>query len=205
MVEVVLVHGLWYRRWSMWLLQQRLERTGFAVRCFSYPTVAQSPERSAQALAAFCAESDCDTQHLLGHSLGGLVILAMLGQGGCRRPGRVLLLGTPLAGSAVARRLGDLPLGGWLLGHSRSLLSEGAPATENVRCGMIAGTRGVGLGKLSGARLGPSDGTVALAETRHPCVAERVELPVSHTGLLLSKTVARQAAHYLAMGRFARS
>lgn len=203
MAEVVLVHGLWFRRWSLWLLRRRLEQAGFAVRCFNYPTVAQTTERSAQALADYCSQSDCDTQHLLGHSLGGLVVLAMLRQGGCRPPGRVLLLGTPLNGSAVARRFAEFPFGAWLLGHSRGLLSEGAPGVVDVRCGMIAGTRGVGLGQLSGARLGPSDGTVALAETDHPCVAERIELPVSHTGLLLSKAVARQAAHYLAMGHFA--
>jgi hypothetical protein len=114
-----------------------------------------------------------------------------------------LLLGTPLAGSRVARRIANWPGGKLLLGHSGDLLADGADAPDPTwTCGMIAGTRGIGLGRLSGVRLGPGDGTVALEETRHPMVSERLELPVSHTGLLVSRTVAEQAAHFLAKGHF---
>ncbi|HSM69691.1 MAG TPA: alpha/beta hydrolase, partial [Xanthomonadales bacterium] len=95
------------------------------------------------------------------------------------------------------------PGGKLLLGHSRDLLAEGAGAVSQAwTCGMIAGTRGIGLGRLTGARLGPGDGTVAMDETRHQMVSERLELPVSHTGLLVSRTVAEQAAHFLANGHF---
>lgn len=203
MAEVVLVHGLWYRCWSMALLKKRLAAHGFQVRCFSYPTLAQRPERSVRALAAFCRGSASETMHLVGHSLGGLLILAMLGQGAYQPTGRLLLLGTPLAGSRVARRMAGWPGGKLLLGHSRDLLAGGVSGLGGAwNCGMIAGTRGIGLGRLSGVRLGPGDGTVSLAETRHRMVSERLELPVSHTGLLVSRAVAEQAAHFLANGHF---
>lgn len=203
MDEVVLVHGLWYRCWSVALLKRRLAAHGFEVRCFSYPTLMQRPDRSAQALAAFCRKSDSNTVHLVGHSLGGLLILAMLGQCGYQQTGRLLLLGTPLGGSRVARHIAGWPGGKLLLGHSRDLLADGAGAAGGARaCGMIAGTLGIGLGRLSGVRLGPGDGTVALEETRHEMVSERFELPVSHTGLLVSGAVAKQAAHFLANGHF---
>lgn len=203
MAEVVLVHGLWYRCWSMALLKKRLAAHGFQVRCFSYPTLAHRPELSARALAGFCRKSGSNTVHLVGHSLGGLLILAMLGQGGYQPAGRLLLLGTPLAGSRVARRIAAWPGGKLLLGHSGDLLADGAGAAGQAwTCGMIAGTRGIGLGRLSGVRLGPGDGTVALEETHHQMVSERLELPVSHTGLLASRTVAEQVTHFLANGHF---
>lgn len=203
MDEVVLVHGLWYRCWSLALLKKRLAAHGFQGRCFSYPTLAQWPDTSARTLAGFCRKSGSNTVHLVGHSLGGLLILAMLGQGAYQPTGRLLLLGTPLAGSRVARRMASWPGGKLLLGHSGGLLADGASAAGGAwTCGMIAGTRGIGLGRLSGVHLGPGDGTVALAETRHQMVSERLELPVSHTGLLASRAVAEQAAHFLASGRF---
>ena len=205
MPEVVLVHGLWYRCWSMALLKKRLAAHGFQVRCFSYPTLAQRPDVSARALAGFCRKSGLDTVHLVGHSLGGLLILAMLGQGGYQPSGRLLLLGTPLAGSRVARRTAGWPGGKLLLGHCGDLLAGGASAAARAwTCGMIAGTRGIGLGRLTGVRLGPGDGTVAVEETHHQMVSERLELPVSHTGLLASRTVAEEAAHFLAYGHFHR-
>ena len=203
MAEVVLVHGLWHRGWSMALLKRRLRRRGLEVRTFSHPTLAQDPAVSARALAEFCRQSGVGPQHLLGHSLGGLLILAMLERTGQIPSGRVLLLGTPLNGSKVARRVARRRPGRLLLGCSRSWLEHGTRVSAGmVSCGMIAGNRGLGLGTLSGARLGPGDGTVALAETRHALVDQRVELPVSHTGLLLSKSVADQAIRYLQSGRF---
>jgi len=203
MDEVVLVHGLWYRCWSMAWLKRRLQRAGYRVRCFGYPTLAQAPEQSARALSDFCARSEAGVMHLVGHSLGGLVILAMLGQGVYRPTGRLLLLGTPLAGSSVARRMAAWPGGSRILGQSGDLLAGGAVAAGGAwTCGMIAGTRGIGLGRLSGVRLGPGDGTVALDETRHQMVSERLELPVSHTGLLVSRAVAEEAAQFLASGHF---
>lgn len=201
--EVVLVHGLWHRGWSTALLKRRLQRRGFQVRTFSYPTLARDPGKSAAALAEFCRAPAPEVRHLVGHSLGGLLILAMLEQESLRPPGRVLLLGTPLRGSQVARRVVRRGLGRLLLGRSRRWLEQGTHVVAgSFSCGMIAGNRGLGLGTLSGAGLGPGDGTVALEETRHALVDQRVELPVSHTGLLLSKSVADQAARYLESGHF---
>jgi pimeloyl-ACP methyl ester carboxylesterase len=129
MDEVVLVHGLWYRCWSMAWLKRRLQRAGYRVRCFGYPTLAQAPEQSARALADFCARSEANVVHLVGHSLGGLVILAMLGQGAYHPTGRLLLLGTPLAGSSVVRRIAAWPGGSRILGQAREFLAAGASAT----------------------------------------------------------------------------
>ncbi|NND45310.1 MAG: alpha/beta fold hydrolase [Xanthomonadales bacterium] len=201
--EVVLVHGLWYRGWSMLPLGRRLEAAGFRVRRFSYPTLAQAPAKSARSLAEFCDRGGQGQLHLVGHSLGGLLIMHMLAAGEYRLRGRIVLLGAPLAGSRVARRITGVRPGRWLLGQSADVLAHGVPGISGLPdCGMIAGTRNAGLGRLSGARIEAGDGTVALAETVHPAVTERIELPVSHTSMLLSAEVARQVVRFLSTGRF---
>jgi pimeloyl-ACP methyl ester carboxylesterase len=201
--EVILVHGLWYRAWSMGVLQRRLESAGFAVRRFSYPTRTVAPEISAAALAEVCAASGASALHIVGHSLGGLLALQAIGLAGQLRPGRLVLLGTPLAGSLVARRSASLPGGGFLLGQAARLLAAGAAhLPENRETGMIAGIRPFGLGRLVGGLRMPHDGTVGVDETQSVELSGRVELPVTHTGMLVSPTVAAQLAHFLRRGRF---
>jgi hypothetical protein len=50
----------------------------------------------------------------------------------------------------------------------------------------------------------PNDGTVAVEETKLPGIKDHIELPVSHTGLLVSAAVASQTAFFLRHGEFAR-
>ena len=49
---------------------------------------------------------------------------------------------------------------------------------------------------------GPSDGTVALWETRLPGLAAHAQVHASHTGLLFSREVAGLVAGFLRDGRF---
>ena len=102
--EVMLVHGLWFGSWAMAPLARKLQAAGFAVRRFSYPTTAAQLDRHSRELLKFARQSDAPRQHFVGHSLGGLVTLHMLNQVNDLAPGRVVLLGSPLDGSLIARR-----------------------------------------------------------------------------------------------------
>lgn len=202
---MVLVHGLWFRAWSQRVLAERLTAQGFRCSAFSYPTTRRSLAENASALGEFCRRhaGDDPVLHLVGHSLGGLLILRMLEHQADLPPGRIVFLGTPLRGSGVARRLGQWPMGEALLGAARDALGAGHghwPADRDV--GLVAGTRPVGLGRAVGGLEGPNDGTVSVAETQHRGLADRAELAVTHTGMLYSGEVADQAAHFLAHGRF---
>ncbi len=162
-------------------------------------------EHSATELADFCRRNVPRGAHLVGHSLGGLLILRMLQETGWNLPGRLLFLGTPLKGSAAARRAASWPWPGFdrLLGHAEPHLGKGHGSWPTDReSGMIAGTRSFGLGILVGGLERPNDGTVVVAETRHSGLTDRVEMPVTHTGMLYSGDVARQAAAFLQTGRF---
>ncbi len=129
----------------------------------------------------------------------------MLGADHDLPPGRIVLLGTPLRGSAVARRSRNLPGGEFLLGRSAEALGRGYEGVLDSReTGMIAGTRPHGAGRFTGGLSGPSDGTVSVAETRHGGLQDHLELPVTHTGMLVSAAVAGQAAEFLRTGQFSR-
>lgn len=202
---VLLLHGLWMHRPALVPLAWRLRRAGFAVHTFGYASLLEPEARVLERLRA-AIEARPGT-HLVGHSLGGLYALAAAGA----RPGavgRVLCLGTPIRGSAVAERLSvKAPrLARAVMGHSHARVCAGLTDwPEGLQVGMIAGVRPRGLGQWSGALAPPHDGTVRLAETRAAGLADHVSLAASHSGLLFSAEAAGLAAAFLRMGRFPRN
>lgn len=199
---MILLHGLWFSGWVMAPLRRSLGRHGFRTAVFSYPTVRQGLDDNARRLERFCRAQPGDTLHLVGHSLGGLVALRMLALAADARPGRIVLLGTPLGGSLVARRLSRSRVGRLLVGRSLAQWQPSAfPGGREI--GMIAGTGGAGMGRLIAPIDSPNDGTVAVSETRHPGLTDHRCLPVSHSGLLLSSGVAHEVVHFLRQGHFA--
>jgi pimeloyl-ACP methyl ester carboxylesterase len=200
---VVLVHGLWFGPWSLALLARRLRRTGFEPRSFRYRTTAAGLDEHARALRQFVGPAAQAPLHFVAQSLGGLVVLKMLGEFPDLPGGRVVLLGSPLQGSVVARKSSRLPGGRRLLGAARPVLEAGFAALAAEReIGMVAGSRALGLGLLLGGTRGSGDGTVAVAETRAEGFADHRVLPVTHTGMLFSRSVARSVCHFLQNGRF---
>ncbi|MGH8035103.1 MAG: esterase/lipase family protein [Lysobacterales bacterium] len=201
--EVVLVHGLWHGSWAMMSLARRLRRAGYALRFFKYRPTVSSLASHASDLAQFVGRSEATKVHYVGHSLGGLVILQMLCSRFAVPSGRVVLLGTPLQGSEVVRRVARLPGAHAFLGQAAEGLARGVPGlVEGHEIGVIAGTRAVGIGRLLGQPAQGSDGTVALAETDAPYLSGRIALPVSHTGLLYSAAVAQSVSSFLESGSF---
>lgn len=203
---VVLVHGLWMPGVAMTVLARRLQRAGWSTPIFSYPSRHATVSQNAADLAAFLKGIDAPAVHFIAHSLGGLVLTQLLQDYPAQRPGRVVLLGAPYQGSYVARRLNRHGWGRWLCGLSLkgALLGEGPRWPGGRELGVIAGTSPFGAGWMTPGLPRPHDGTVAVAETVVPGQTDNITLPVTHTGLLFSAAVARQAIRFLATGRFAR-
>ncbi|MBX3665264.1 MAG: alpha/beta fold hydrolase [Burkholderiales bacterium] len=202
---VVVVHGLWMQGLVMGLLARRLGGGGFAAHTWSYPTLRGSLGENAARLARHCMALAAPRVHIVAHSMGGLVALRMLERHRELRCGRLVLLGTPYGDSFSARRLARFPGGRALLGRSIAEWLDGPRPLPrgDTEIGVIAGTRGFGLGRLVAPDLPrPNDGVVTLQETAVPGVTERIELDVGHTGMLLSRAVARQCAAFLRHGRF---
>ena len=201
--RVILLHGLWMPAASMRPLARRLRAQGFQTEVFGYRTIRDSPRAAVDALLERLREGA--PAHVVGHSMGGLVALHALRAEPGAPVGRVLCLGSPLCGSAAAGELAGFRMSGLYFGRSRKLLLEGCSSwPEGVQVGMIAGSAPYGLGRFFGRFEGEHDGTVAVAETRSPALADHLVLPTSHMGLLLSREVAAQAARFLREGRFGR-
>lgn len=207
---IVYVHGLWVTGREGFWLRRRLERDlGATALVFAYPAAAGDAASNARALAEYLRAVRADTLHLVGHSLGGLVIVQMFEEyvGGPERlpPGRIVLLAPPLRGSRAARNLARLPFGRAIMGPgaAEELLMPRAHRWNGAReLGVIAGDLGFGLGRLVGTLGGPSDGTVRVEETEIDGAADRVVLRASHSGMLFSAAVARAAGTFLSTGRF---
>lgn len=202
---VIVIHGLWVPGLIMGLLARRITQEGFAARTYAYPTMRLSLSENAERFARYCASLAAPRVHMVAHSMGGLVVLKMLETHPQLRRGRLVLLGTPYTGSVAAQRLAQFPGGRALLGRSiAEWLRTPRPVPDGTaEIGIIAGTRGYGLGRLIAPDLPqPHDGVVALAETMVPGVTQRMEMKVSHTEMLVSREVARQCCAFLHDGKF---
>lgn len=197
------------------VLRRLLAAHGWALRVFPYSSLAEPMQRVAGRCARHAAQLAARTQlpvHLLGHSLGGLVIYRAFETGlldaqqfnadTCR----VVFMGSPVCGSQCARVLAGSPAARLLGTAGARDLQQGLPAQWPfaARLGIIAGNAPYGLGRLLTRLDGPNDGAVAVSETRIEGAADQCVLPVSHTGMLLSAQVARQVDAFLGQGRFNR-
>ena len=201
--DVVLVHGLWNRGWVMAAMAKRLKSLGHRVEIFSYPTRNDCLDGHADALHDFLSENESRELHLVGHSMGGLVILNMLSRYDDLPPGRIVLMGTPVQGSGVVKRLEKLPGHKFMFGKARENLLQGYEHTPSVHeTGMIRGTRALGLGRIIGKPAEPSDGSVTMSETQLDGLKDSVDLAVSHSQMLVSADVVNQVEQFLRNGRF---
>ncbi|MBL8392016.1 MAG: alpha/beta fold hydrolase [Candidatus Accumulibacter sp.] len=203
---VILVHGLWTPSAVCSLHAAWLAQRGYRTLRFGYPSVRGTLAENADRLQRFVAAARARDIYLVGHSLGGLLILEMLARTADPRLRRIVLLGTPCQGSYCAQRLAMVPGMPKLLGRSimqwlaRPAGTAAPAATPAV--GVIAGTRSVGLGRVVPGLPRPNDGVVTLAEARLPTAADFVALPLAHSQLLAARSCALQIASFLDSGRF---
>ncbi len=182
-----------------------LARMGFGTVRYSYPSMRLTLSENADRLARFARTLRAQRIHWVGHSLGGLVILRMLEREPALPPGRVVLLGVPYGDGYAQRALAASRLGARLLGRSIAEWVEinkpdKFPGRE---IGVIAGSLARGLGRLVARGLPrPNDGVVTVAETELAAACDRIVLPVSHSGMLISRRVARQCGAFLRAGKF---
>jgi len=197
---VVLVHGLWMTGREMRVLGSRLEEAGFRVRYFRYRSWRGGLAQAAGDLRKFVEAAEGERVHLVGHSLGGVVIAKMVEETPLSRPGRVAMLGSPMGGSAAAGIMSRRRVGRWLVGGViREGIVEHSPKWPGGRdLLVVAGDIPLGSGLLLGLPK-PHDGVVRVEETRVEGV-RTVTVRASHVGLLLSRKVAALLSGYFQAG-----
>lgn len=205
---MVLIHGLWLSGFILVLLARRLRRLGFSVHLFSYPSVRADLRVNAARLARFLDTLDADIVHLVGHSLGGILIRALFHYSPPRQPGRIVTLGTPHGGSQVAKHLSQYAFWRWVMGKGMANLLDGLPQGWPLparEIGAISGNRSIGFGRILYRPLAtPNDGLVSVEESSLTGARDYIVLPASHTGMLFSRAVARQVNAFLQVGHFER-
>jgi triacylglycerol lipase len=179
---VVLVHGFAASSASWFAVRRALRADGRTVVSFDYPPWASSVDELADRLAAtvegVLAVTGAGKVHLVGHSLGGVIIaLALTRDGLAEHVDLVVTIGSPFSGSPWARMLPLAPLvrelrpGSALLSHLAAV-----PAPARVRWLSFAATHDPVV---------PGDG--ALPTNRQ---ATRVVIDAAgHSGMLLHPEV----------------
>lgn len=202
---VIFVHGLWMTGLELYLLRRRVARDGYNTYRFRYFSLTHTMDEHVVRLHQFIQQHPATTLHLVGHSLGGLLILQLLQQYDDIPHGRVVLVGAPVRGSQVARVMKKQSVTRPLLGKSGTdiLAEQHEPQwTGNREVGVIAGTTSIGVGRLFTRLPKPHDGTVAVAETRLDGATDTLHLPATHTSLVYSSRVADAVRRFLSGGHF---
>lgn len=209
----MLLHGHGRTGHSMRGMAATLRNAGYATLAPHYParrSLNAIVERLQPRVAAFAAECG-GPLHMVTHSLGGLVARALFKAHRPSRPGRVVMLGPPNAGSELADLLFRLRMDGIMLGASGAHLRTGRSAADedilgpvDFDLGVIAGDRAIDpvFPRLLVPR--PNDGKVSVSATRVEGMRDHIVMPVSHTLMVYDRRVRAQTLAFLQRGSFSR-
>ena len=200
----VLVHGIWMKGVVMRVMGKMLEARGYRTHSVSYDFLEQTPAENARRLYEEISALGARRINLVGHSLGGIVILHLLHQYPELAIDKVVLIGSPVRGSYVARRLHESPALRRLLGRSidKGLLGGAPDFTTNRPLGIITGNGKLGISALLYPAGEESDGVVRESETLIDNATDRICLPLSHSTLIFSRQCTDYVARFLTLGRF---
>lgn len=200
--NVILLHGLWMHAPAMRWFATRLKSREFDAHALGYYSVLEDSDHAISRVVK--ALQKAPGSHVIAHSLGGLMALEAARRVSASEIGRIVCLGTPLAGSRAADGvIQRFPAGRRLLGqHVPMLLAGAGSLPEDVEVGVIAGSRRRGLGGVLAHFSDDHDGTVAVSETRLDGLADHIVLPASHSGLIFSDAAVEQSVAFLRNAHF---
>jgi pimeloyl-ACP methyl ester carboxylesterase len=194
----------------MWLLGKRLRDQGYDVTAVDYPSmsapIAEQVVDLQRELERCCLDGP-GRLHFVTHSMGGILVRALIARERPPNLGRVVMLsppnkGTELADALAGNWLVDLMLGPAVgeLGTSPESFPNQLPAPD-FELGVIAAVRAWNL--IGSAIIpGPDDGTVPIESMKIDGMADFRTVPATHTFIMNDPEVALETAYFLEHGRF---
>ncbi|MBS0644196.1 MAG: alpha/beta fold hydrolase [Proteobacteria bacterium] len=206
---VILLHGLGRTRRMMAPMAAALQADGWAVAALGYASLRRPFEDHVAAVASVARALQDDGGRrisIVGHSLGGLIARAAVAQACVEgwEPDRLVLIGSPARGSAVAARLKTFGVYRSIMGACGQAVTPALAAHVPVPDAPIGVIAGGNLRRGYNPFLaGDNDGLVTVAETRLPGAESAFLLvPAVHTFIARNPAVIAATCRFLATGCF---
>ena len=210
---VVLLHGLGRTAKSMAYMEERLSAAGYTVYNYDYESRKNEISYLVDDLQEFletCCLGKGTSLHFVTHSLGGILVRALISE---KRPSslhRVVMLSPPNKGSEVADFIKDYSLFKDIFGPASLQLGTDPGSMPNrlgpadFELGIITGDRTIDPFS-SWIIPGKDDGKVAIERTKLEGMTDFLVMHVSHAFIMEEPEVVDEVIHFLQQGRFSLS
>lgn len=206
--QVVLLHGLWRGFHAMEPMARALHREGFSTLNIPYPSsrlpIHVLAERIRHQIAKSCGDGPV---HFITHSLGGILVRKLLGDGAPWQVGRIVMLAPPSNGSEIVDWARQRPLLHRFLGPAgRALGTDGVPTalpalSQDVEAAVIMGNRAT-IPFFQGLFEEANDGIVSAAKGRITGLRGFTVIPADHTFIQMHPEAIRLSLEFLKSGRW---
>jgi len=199
---IVLLHGQGRTRLSMLVLCKRLRSAGYQTLNFPYnQTIHSLDEISGQLVEFIGQKMKTSDYHLIGHSLGNVIIRNAFRKDYPAGLGKIVMLAPPNQPAHLARRLKKNLIYWVFTGDSGQKLSEEKFYRDlpipRVPFGVIAGDKGQSLTFSE-----PNDGVVTVESTKLEGMADWILLHHGHTFIMNCKDTFEHCKRFIESGRF---
>ena len=202
---IVLLHGQGRTRLSMMILSRRFRSAGYQTVNFPYNQTIDSLDEISDQLIDFIRKKvKTKNYHLIGHSLGNVIIRDAFQKEYPDGLGKVVMLAPPNQPAHLAKRLKKNLIYRVFTGDSGQKLSEEKFYRDlpvpTVPFGVIAGNKGQRLTFSE-----PNDGLVSIESTKLDGMADWILLHHGHTFIMNCKDTFDQCQHFIEHGHFKQS
>ncbi|MBT3638063.1 MAG: hypothetical protein HN531_14085 [Opitutae bacterium] len=199
---VVLLHGQGRTRLSMVILSKRFRSAGYQTLNFPYNQTTDSLEEISGQLHEFIRKKvKTSSYHLIGHSLGNVIIRNAFRKEYPAGLGKIVMLAPPNQPAHLAKRLKKNPVYRKFTGDSGQKLSEEEFYRDlpvpTVPFGVIAGDKGQSLTFSE-----PNDAVVTVASTKLNGMADWILLHHGHTFIMNCKDTFEHCQCFIERGSF---
>ncbi len=211
---IIILHGLKKGPRHMKRMARLLEKEGFEVLNLAYASTKFSLKELSKKIFLEIKHLVGEEKvkiHFVGYSLGGILSRMILHENEIPNLGRVVLLGTPNAGSKIVDKIGGNFVYSLIFGPAAEEISEKNMSLKShdlfgermdFEIGVLAGT---GVRSFLASFLLESkehDGRVAVENTKFPGMTDHLVMKSNHCFMPYRKKFVNQTVHFLRYGKF---